>query len=125
MLFLCPICAGEFEVTLASCPGCGVDLVPGTIEYKAMDNVTPITRDVEFEELCRPDGYPLAMLIKDTLEQNGVTAIVQGGHSISVFPSLSFLGEMRVLVDKTQLEYARQLYEAYFEGDGAELDEGE
>jgi hypothetical protein len=30
-------------------------------------------------------------------------------------PSLAFLGELRVLVPRDQLEYARALYEAYFE----------
>jgi hypothetical protein len=111
MMLLCPICAGEFEVLQASlCPGCGVKLVPESIE-----DVSGATRDSEFEELCRPQGYSIAMLIKQMLEQNGIAAIVQGGHSMSVLPSLSFLGQMRVLVAKRHLSYAKQLYEAYFE----------
>ena len=73
----------------------------------------------EFVEMCRSQGgYPFAMLIKQTLEQNGVTVILQGGHFMSMMPSLAVGGELRVLVPRNQLEYARALYEAYFEGGG-------
>ncbi|HEY7547360.1 MAG TPA: hypothetical protein VID27_20865 [Blastocatellia bacterium] len=74
-------------------------------------------RRVEFVELCRPRTYPVAMLIKQMLEQNGVAAIVQGGHALSVLPQLVFGGELRVLVDSEEIEYARELYRAYFESD--------
>jgi len=73
---------------------------------------------IEFQELCRPHGYPIAMLIKQTLEQNGIRVIVQGGHAMSVLPSLNFLGETRVLVDKSQFDFALELYESYFGGAG-------
>lgn len=57
------------------------------------------------------------MLIKQMLEQNGVAVMVQGGHSLSVLPHLAFGGEMRVMVDGEQLEFAQALYRAYFESD--------
>jgi hypothetical protein len=123
MMLLCPICAGEFEVVQVSlCPGCGVRLIPESLE-PATERTPPSSDDsdvIEFEELCRPLGYSIAMLIQQMLEQNGIAAIVQGGHSMSILPSLSFLGQMRVLVDRRQLEYARQLYEAYFESGDAD-----
>jgi len=125
MLFLCPICAGEFEADLSACPGCGVKLVPGIIDKNKMGEVINIReepREIEFEELCRPTKFEMAMLIKQTLEQNGVTVIVQGGHSMSVMPSLSFIGQLRVLVDREQIDYARELYRAYFEGEPADYD---
>jgi hypothetical protein len=129
MLLLCPICAGEYEVEMLLCPGCGVKLVAGSLENddrsEAEQNRPP---QIEFVELCRPRGYSIAMLIKETLEQNGVTALVQGGHSMSVLPSLPFLGELRILVPEPQLDYARELYDAYFgargEGGGEEEAEG-
>lgn len=74
-------------------------------------------RKVEFVELCRPRLYPVAMLIKQTLESHDVTVIIQGGHSLSVMPNFAFMGEIRVLVERDQLEYARALYAAYFEND--------
>lgn len=70
---------------------------------------------IEYVELCRPKLIPVAQLIKQTLEHNGVPTIVQGGNALSLLPHLAFGGELRVLVDKQQLSYARQLYEAYFE----------
>jgi len=57
------------------------------------------------------------MLIQQILEQNGVTAFVPGANAFSVMPHLAFSGEMRVMVSRDQLEYARQLYSAFFESD--------
>ncbi len=73
------------------------------------------THQIKFVELCRPKLIPVAQLIKQTLEQNGVPTIVQGGNALSLMPHLAFGGQLRVLVDSQQLDYARQLYEAYFE----------
>ncbi|MBI3653451.1 MAG: DUF2007 domain-containing protein [Acidobacteria bacterium] len=73
------------------------------------------SRPSEFVELCRPKLYPVAMLIKETLEQNGIHTLIKGGNAISLLPHLAFGGELRVLVDKEQLDYARELYQAYFE----------
>ncbi|GEM_PF-1186489 len=119
MMKLCPICAGEFLVPEPLCPDCGCNLVP----EKMSDTITQVKserqpRNLEFVELCRPRLYPVAMLIKQTLEQNGVITLVQGANAISVMPQLAFGGELRVLVDKEKLEYARALYQSYFEGDG-------
>lgn len=116
MLMLCPICAGEFEISAADCPSCGCNLIAGTMEDDSFSN-SDADDGFEFVEMCRSQGgYPVAMLIKQTLEQNGVPVILHGGNFISVMPSLAFLGELRVLVPRDQLEYARALYEAYFEG---------
>ena len=114
---LCPICAGEFQLRLSSCPGCGCDLVPSTLNEKAARQMkASLERRPDFVELCRPRLYPVAMLIKGMLEQHGVPVMVQGGHFLSVMPHLAFGGELRVMVDGEQLEFARELYHAYFEG---------
>lgn len=116
MLMLCPICAGEFEISAADCPSCGCNLVAGTMEDHSLSD-SEAGDGFEFVEMCRSQGgYPVAMLIKQTLEQNGIPVILHGGNFISVMPSLAFLGELRVLVPRDQLEYARALYQAYFEG---------
>jgi hypothetical protein len=116
MLMLCPICAGEFEIRAADCPSCGCNLIAGSMEDDSLRD-SDAGDGFEFVELCRSQGgYPVAMLIKQTLEQNGVPVILHGGNFISVMPSLAFLGELRVLVPRHQLGYARELYEAYFEG---------
>ncbi|MCI0485126.1 MAG: DUF2007 domain-containing protein [Blastocatellia bacterium] len=110
---LCPICAEEFQTRLDMCPGCGCNLVPSSLEKEAAESEK---RRIRFVELCRPPIYPLAMLIKQVLEQNGITAVIQGGHSLSVLPHLVFGGELRIMVDSEQFEYALDIYQAYFEG---------
>lgn len=98
------------------CPGCGCGLVPGTFDQKTAAEFEAVAgREVMYVELCRPRLYPVAMLIKQMLEQNSVNVIIQGGHSLSVMPHLAYIGEMRVLVEKEQFEFARGLYKAYFE----------
>lgn len=115
---LCPICAGEYQTSLEDCPGCGCGLVPGTINSRTKSEIEAITGRVpEYVELCRPLLYPVAMLIKQMLEQNSVGVIIQGGHSLSVMPHLAYIGELRVLVEKERLDFARSLYAAYFESD--------
>ncbi|HJQ69984.1 MAG TPA: hypothetical protein VKA70_13485 [Blastocatellia bacterium] len=116
---LCPICAGEFQMRLASCPGCGCGLVPSqVVESRHTAPDQPKRKRVEMVELCRPRAFPVAMLIKQMLEQNGIAATVQGGQSLSLLPHLAFGGELRVFVASDQLDYARALYNAYFESDG-------
>lgn len=115
---LCPICAGEYQTPTPHCPGCGCGLVPSTLDKRTAREVDAIARrQLQFVELCRPRLYPVAMLIKQTLESHDVTVIIQGGHSLSVMPNFAFMGEIRVLVESGQLEYARALYAAYFESD--------
>lgn len=119
MLKLCPICAEEFIIAEMLCPDCGCNLVPERLS----DGISAVMvekqekQDLEFVELCRPRLYPLAMLVKQMLEQNGVQVIVQGANAISVLPHLAIGGELRVLVDRKKLDYARALYQSYFEGD--------
>jgi hypothetical protein len=118
MLMLCPICAEEFLPHQSACPGCGISLIPSSLEHTTVvETERPRDREAKFVELCRPRLHPVAMLIKQTLEQHGVSVLIQGGHSISVMPYLAFGGELRVLVASDQLDYARELYAAYFESD--------
>src|ERR1044072_1386642 len=116
MLMLCPICAGEFQTRMDECPGCGCGLVPGTFDQKTAAEFEAVAgREVMYVELCRPRLHPVAMLIKQMLEQNSVNVIIQGGHSLSVMPHLAYIGELRVMVEEETLEFARGLYKAYFE----------
>ena len=117
MLMLCPICAGEFGSRDKSCPHCGCALVPSALSDTIAGVATVEREPLAFVELCRPNSYPIAQMIKQTMEQNGIAAVVQGGHALSLQPYLAFGGELRVLVDAGQLEFARELYHSFFEGD--------
>jgi len=127
MLMLCPICAGEFEIDATVCPACAFKLVPSALKEQAIrTSETKERADAQFVELCRPLTYPIAMLVKQTLEQNGVALMMHGEHSLSMQPHLVFGGQLRILVARDQLGYAQALYEAYFESDeGAEYIEEE
>jgi len=74
-------------------------------------------QEVEFVELCRPQSNPEAMFIKATLEQNNIAVLIHGIHSSWVMPHLAFGGRLRVLVRREQLDYAKAIYKAYFEGE--------
>src|SRR5437868_1596379 len=116
MLMLCPICAEEFYLRLLACPTCGCNLIPETLSEGIPMTITEKeNREIKFVELCRPKLYPVALFIKETLEQNGIITLVKGGNAISLLPHLAFGGELRVLVDSQQIEFARELYQAYFE----------
>jgi hypothetical protein len=119
MLMLCAICGGEFEMNTGVCASCGCQVIPSSLNELGTP-VAEITEreEVEFVELCRPWTHPEAMLIKQTLEQNHVAVLIQGMHSLSVMPHLAFGGQLRVLVGRSQLEYAQALYKAFFESDG-------
>jgi hypothetical protein len=119
MLMLCPICGEEFDSPVDDCPACGCSLVPMTMD-PAFPTPPPDETEIHLVELCRPRSYVVAMLIKQMLRQNGVAAMVQGEHSLSVQPHLAFGGEMRVLVEEQRLEFARDLYRAYFENEGGD-----
>ncbi len=125
MLSLCPICADEFFERLSECPSCGCSLVPSSLEKTSKRESGQSDGPLTFVELCRPSHYAVAMLIKQMLEQNGVPAWIKGGHSLTVLPHLMFGGELRILVEASQHEYAWNLYQAYFEGNNEEefLDE--
>ena len=67
-----------------------------------------------YVELCRPRLHPVAMLIKQMLEQNSVNVIIQGGHSLSVMPHCLHR-RAKSACGGRQFEFARGLYKAYFE----------
>lgn len=116
MLMLCPICADEYAGSQSHCPACGIGLFPVTMNEQTAAELEAIERrPVEYVELCRPRLYPVAMLIKQLLEQHDVRVIVQGAHSLSVMPHLALLGELRVLVESERLDLAQRIYAAYFE----------
>jgi hypothetical protein len=119
MVTLCPICTGEYLLGEVLCPSCGCGLVVGSLTGMPEFDLGA-AQEVAFTELCRPRLYPLAMLIQQTMEQNGIAAIVKGGHALSVLPHLAFSGELRVMVATARIEYARDIYRAYFEDDYTE-----
>ena len=99
---------------------CGCVLVPSTLSEEQVgltETANTQRKEVEFVELCRPQTNPEALFIKETLEQNNIAVLIRGMHSLSLMPYLAFGGQLRLLVARDQLEYARALYKAFFESD--------
>jgi hypothetical protein len=115
---LCSICSEEFESVGVDCPVCGCGLVPSSLSCDV--TVLPNRRQqgpLRLVELCRPGSYPVAMMIKQTLEQNGIPVMIPGGNALSIMPHLAFSGELRVLVEECNASQAREIYDAYFAGE--------
>ena len=120
MIMLCSICSEGFDPPSDVCPVCGCALVPSNLASNS-SNELPSRLSLanakgNLVELCRPGSYPLALMVKQTLEQNGIPAFIPGGNSLSIMPHLAFGGELRVLVPEQDIDAARDVYQAYFEG---------
>ncbi|MEK6321786.1 MAG: DUF2007 domain-containing protein [Acidobacteriota bacterium] len=107
----CPNCEAEYRAEITVCPDCNVELVPElTPETKVHD-----TSDGEPVQLRSFSNSAEAEMVRETLEQNGIRAFVEGGD-FAVIPS-SFSQEVVVMVDERDLARALEIYEAYFNAD--------
>ncbi|MFY9571528.1 MAG: DUF2007 domain-containing protein [Blastocatellia bacterium] len=82
-----------------------------------MAELTPETKlhDTSDADLVRFQSFSnsaQAEMVRETLEQNGVRAFVEGGD-FALIPS-SFSREVVVMVDERDLDQAIAIYEAYF-----------
>jgi hypothetical protein len=68
-----------------------------------------------------------AEMARELLANNGVDAVLQGGHFGGLEPLLTPGGfsEIQLLVPEDEFERARQLYEAFFESERQALEEDE
>jgi hypothetical protein len=104
----CPNCEAEYRTGITVCPDCNLGLVPElTPENKVHD-----TSDSEPIRLRSFSNGAEAEMVRETLEQNGIRAFVEGGD-FAVIPS-SFSQEVVVMVDERDLTRAIEIYEAYF-----------
>lgn len=104
----CPNCEAEYRPEVAVCPDCEMELVP---------ELTPATRvhDISEGEPVRLQSFSNsaeAEMVRETLNQNGIRAFVEGGE-FAVIPS-SFSQEVVVMVDERDLPRAIEIYEAYY-----------
>jgi hypothetical protein len=114
---LCSICSEEFDAVGVDCPICGCGLVPSSLSCDVpWAPVQQQKGSLKLVELCRPGSYPVAMMIKQTLEQNGIPVMIPGGNALSIMPHLAFSGELRLMVEECNSARAREIYDAYFVG---------
>ncbi|MFY9556048.1 MAG: DUF2007 domain-containing protein [Blastocatellia bacterium] len=104
----CPNCESEYRTGILICPDCNIELVAElTPETKLHD-----TSDADLVRFQSFSNSAQAEMVRETLEQNGVRAFVEGGD-FALIPS-SFSREVVVMVDERDLDQAIAIYEAYF-----------
>jgi hypothetical protein len=104
----CPNCEAEYKAEITVCPDCEIELVPElTADNKVHD--TSEGEPVRFQSFSNSAE---AEMVRETLNQNGIRAFVEGGD-FAVIPS-SFSQEVVVMVDERDLTHAIEIYEAYF-----------
>lgn len=104
----CPNCEAEYRAEVTVCPDCELELVP---ELTAENRIHDISdgEPVRFQSFSNSAE---AEMVRETLDQNGIRAFVEGGE-FAVIPS-SFSQEVVVMVDERDLTRAKEIYEAYF-----------
>jgi hypothetical protein len=92
-----------------------------------MSEAEDIEREFSFVTLANFAKTTEAEMARELLVNNGVYAVLQGGHFGGLEPLLTPGGfsEIQLLVPAHEFETARQLYEAFFESERYALEEGE
>ncbi len=107
----CPSCKVEYRSGFTRCTDCGVDLVPALPA-----NATPSAGagPVELVEVANFPNASEAEMIQELLEENGISTVLRG----DVDPLGIVAGStiITLLVNSSDLEAAKSLYEGYFAG---------
>jgi putative signal transducing protein len=109
----CPNCEAEYTAEIVVCPDCEVELVSELTPENRVHDVT----DAAPVPLRSFSNSAEAEMVRETLNQNGIRAFVEGGD-FAVIPS-SFSQEVVVMVDERDLPHAIEIYEAYFNSETA------
>ena len=109
----CPNCEAEYRTEVAVCPDCGLELVAELTPENRVHDVS----EGEPVQLQSFSNSAEAEMVRETLEQNGIRAFVQGGE-FAVIPS-TFSQEVVVMVDERDLPRAVEIYNAYFDAESS------
>ncbi len=114
---ICPECRTAYGAEVRRCAECDVDLVdclPQEADPNGDDGL-------ELVELASFPIYPEAEMIKEVLEGNGIRTVLRGeADPIGVASGAT---PTTLLVEERDADRAREIYEAYFAGDGMESEE--
>jgi len=92
-----------------------------------MSEIEDREREINFVTLAHFAKSIEAEMARELLANNGIDAVLQGAFFGGLQPLLTPGGfsEIQLLVPEDEFERARQLYEAFFEGDRQALNEDE
>jgi hypothetical protein len=111
----CPECGAEYRAEIRHCADCDVDLVDSPPESTAGDAEQS---GLEVVELASFPNSAEAEMIKELLEANAVRTVLRGeADPIGVASGAT---PTTLLVEERDLERARELYDAYFAGEGVQ-----
>jgi hypothetical protein len=118
----CPSCRSEYILEIAKCPDCDITLVEHLPEAPTS---APMFSEVDLDEveLCVILGEIHAQLLQDRLREEGIPSRLQPAGPIldAVFVNALYppnvvggqLAAARVMVNRRDLDRARQLYQDF------------
>jgi hypothetical protein len=107
----CPVCGKEYPEDVPTCPDCGVTLAEnfGPVPDRSDDDLVEI----------KIDSSPVwGEAIKDFLEQNGISCVMEDSRFIQHKTNAIGDGEfaVRILVREGEMETAKEMLRDFFEG---------
>ena len=108
----CPACQTQYDPQTAVCEVCGIDLV----DSLPRPETTGDAGGLRLVELARFSNVPEAEMIKELLEINEIRTVLRG--EIDPIGAASGAAPTSLLVEAKDLAKGRELYQAYFAGEG-------
>ncbi len=113
----CPSCRTEYRDGFTRCSECEVELVEA---LPAQDSSGIPPDRVQLVELASFPNASEAEMIQELLESNGIGTVIRG--DVDPIGATSGAEPATLLVDRNELARAREIYEAFFAGDVAQID---
>ncbi len=115
----CPECRTEYRSGVERCSDCSAELVASLLPEETHPGA-PLVVLATFPNAAE------ARLVLELLEQNGIECVLRG--DVDPIGNVVTAAAPALLVEKTDLAAAREIYEAFFAGEGSEselADEGD
>ena len=108
----CPQCGAECRAGIQSCPDCGV----GLIDVPPEELGAARGEGLELVELAGFPNFSEADMVRELLESNGIRTVPRG--EADPIGATSGAAPTTLLVEEKDLDRAREIYDAYFAGEG-------
>ncbi len=113
----CPNCRTEYRDGFTYCSECDATLVEA---LPAQDPVKLESEQLRLAELASFPNASEAEMIQELLEGNGISTVIRG--DVDPIGATSGAEPATLLVDRNELARAREIYDAFFAGDVAQID---
>ena len=113
----CPSCRSEYRDGFTRCNECDTALVEA---LPAQNSAELEPDEVHLVELASFPNASEAEMIHELLEGNGISTVIRG--DADPIGATSGAEPATLLVDRSELARAREIYDAFFAGDVAQVD---